>query len=146
MKRFNLLYEQTLKNIELSPFLLQNVWWGECSNGCNGVWKTIRTNSLESIEREFYNDNDKYYIKDFNGDSIKGKQDIKNLNEVEFPLPLYFPQSFKEFKRLLDSGKLIRFTHPGDMIIRLFNYDEKILKAETINTLNELCDWTNAEF
>jgi len=133
------------RDVELSPVLPQNVWQGECSSGCNGVWKNVFPDSLERIEQEFYNN--KYYIKDSNGKQVKGKQDLVSFaSGVKFPLPLYFPRTFKEFKRLLDEGKLIRFTHEDDLIIRLFSYDKKILRAETENTLNELCDWSGAEF
>ena len=130
---------------------IDKFWYGRASKGCNGVWQDVQPYNYKLVNKFFYTPDDPISyaqpLTDNKGSEPgiqQGLQKIVNWwqdGNLTFPLRCYFPPTINEFKNIIDSGKIIRFTDEGTSIYHIFGKNKIEVVKDTNNTLNEMCDF-----
>ena len=111
------------------------VWEGTCNNACKGAWFDVNESSLNEIKDLLYQDAEPEWQ--------VGVQDLEIAGQP-FTQPLYFPESFTKFKKILDSNNIVRFFN-GEWFY-VYGYDKQTVHREINETLNRFCDLGGADF
>ena len=122
----------------------QTIWHGSCHSACKGAWYELEEVGWDYI-RALYN-TDTADPKALGKYLEYGAQDIQVYGVTPFPLYCYLPQTFEEFKQLLESGQVVRFIDHGTGHFEIFCLNKKKCYDETQETLNVWCDMVATDY